>query len=250
MARLSRLPAPVPSDPDFALHAVLKEALESGRGLRACRQHLWEVSHFSGWQLAFPQVARGQPIGTVGERAQALERWRSIPRYLEQQRANLRVGLDAGYSTPKPAVKRLIGQLDAFAALPPERSPFASPGARATEAAFKAEWAILVRDVLTPAVRVHRDFLAREYLPRARTSLAVTALPDGLRCYRAMLRAYTTLDRTPEETYALGERTVATNATQAAAVGRKVFGTDDLATVISGYKGRLRRANVRANSPT
>jgi uncharacterized protein (DUF885 family) len=48
-----------------------------------------------------------------------------------------------------------------------------------------------------------------------------------------MLRSYTTLDRTPAEVKALGERVVNANREEVQALGRRLFGSDDLPTVLA-----------------
>ena len=53
----------------------------------------------------------------------------------------------------------------------------------------------LVEESINPAMRRYRDYLANEYLDAARAELSITANPDGLECYEALLRYYTTLDR-------------------------------------------------------
>jgi uncharacterized protein (DUF885 family) len=87
-----------------------------------------------------------------------------------------------------------------------------------------------------PALREYRTFLSEEYLPKARTTLAVGALPQGAACYEALLRVNTTLRRTPEQLYALGQKVVAANMDDVRAIGRRVFGTDDAATIIRKVK--------------
>ena len=62
--------------------------------------------------------------------------------------------------------------------------------------------------------------------------MALSALPDGARCYQAQLRSYTTLDRTPAEVMALGEKTVKDNEQGVIALGSKLYGTSDVAEII------------------
>ncbi len=52
-------------------------------------------------------------------------------------------------------------------------------------------------------VRV-RDFVKNEYLPKARTSVAWTALPDGKAWYAFYVQEHTTTDMTPEQIHDVG----------------------------------------------
>jgi uncharacterized protein (DUF885 family) len=64
----------------------------------------------------------------------------------------------------------------------------------------------------------------------------VTANPNGLACYRASFRSFTSIDRAPEETSALGERTVARYESEVKSMGQRLFGT----TALDSIQTRLR----------
>lgn len=215
---------------------VLRQTLEAARDLRVCRYELWGVSQMGGWQLDYTQIAELQPVGTAELREQALQRWRRMPGWIDREIENLKAGLAAGYSTPKSAVRRVIEQLDGLLAFPAAESPFASPAQRDGDEAFRQAFIELVSDGILPATRRYRDFLAGPYLSQAREALAVTANPDGRACYEASLRAYTTVDRSPEEIYALGRSTVAANSERVVALGKAAYGLDDFDAIIDRIK--------------
>lgn len=220
-----------------ATYAVIREQLEADLQLGVCKAELWNVNHFAGWQSLFTQMAALQPVGTEKARADALKRWGSLPAYIDQEIAKLRSGLAQGYSAPKSVVRRVIGQMDGLAVAKPEESPFYDPARRDGDPAFKAAFATLITAEINPALRRYRAFLETEYLPKARESVALSALPNGLACYQASLRGYTTLNRTPQEVYDLGRRTVDANAAKVVAVGRKAYGLDDFDAIVARSKG-------------
>ena len=233
LQRLDRVhPAAVPPGVPTVTYALLREELEAERQGRVCRSELWDVNHMWGWHRGLVRVADEQPVTDAGLRTQALERWSALPQVVDVEIANLRAGLAAGYSSPKTVVTRVISQVDGLAPADPEASPLFSPGKRSDDPAFKAAFRTVIAEQVNPALRRYRDFLKTEYLPQARDSIAVSALPDGLDCYRASLRGFTTLDRSPEEVYALGERTVAANAARVVEIGESTFGTRDLAAIV------------------
>lgn len=219
-------------------YAVLQEQLESDLGLRVCKGELWNVDHFAGWQSVFADVAQQQPVGTKEARAAALKRWGSLARFLEIETANLRAGLAAGYAAPKSVTKRVIQTMESLASAPAEKSPFYSPAERDTDPAFKAKFAKLIAEKINPAIRQYGNFLRTEYLPKARDGIALADLPDGLACYQAYLRTYTTLKRTPREVFDLGERTVAANRADVIKFGKKLFGTSDFSAIVAKSKAR------------
>jgi uncharacterized protein (DUF885 family) len=217
-------------------HAIAREMLEAERGLRICRSELWTVSHMEGWPSSYPTLIERQPVATAKDRADALARWGSVPDYIAADIANLKRGIAEGYVVPRSVAVRVLTQVEGLITGTPEASPFYAPARTVEDAAFKTAFAALVRDRITPAVRSYRDFLRDTYIPAARESLSVLDLPDGRACYNAMLRSYTTLDRSGEDVAALGERTVAANVADVRAIGRSLYGTDDFSKIVARVK--------------
>jgi uncharacterized protein (DUF885 family) len=231
-AELSRIDASsLWGRPEWLTFGYLREMVEASRGTRIARSELWPVNHMSGWQAGLAQLVAIQPVLTPERRAQALARWRSLPKYLDTEVSNLREGLKLGYTAPKLTVRLTIGQLDALLAAPVESSPFSSPALRDETPEFRAAWRKLLADEINPAIRRYRDFLEKEYLPGARDSIAISALPDGAAIYRALFRSTTTLDRPAEETYRLGREAVQRYEAEAADIGREIAGSSDLAVI-------------------
>lgn len=224
--------------PEWITYGMLRERLQAAQGARVCRTELWPVNQMSGWQVNLSVLGPLQPVGTPELREQALARWRRLPGYVDNEIAWLREGVRAGYTTPKPNVRLVIAQLDAVLAAPPEQSPLYGPARRDSTPAFQAAWQALVADALLPAVRRYRDYLADEYLPAARETLGVGALPDGRACYQALFRSFTTLDRAPEETFRLGQARVAQNQDEVREIGRRAWGTTDLDSIRARARGR------------
>lgn len=229
-------PGALAGKPEWVTLALVRQDLHAAHVRRVCRHELWDVNQMSGWQLGFTRLAELQPVATPDERAQALARWRKVPGYVDQVTANLRSGLEQGYSAPRPVVARVIAQLDGLLVEPAEDSPFYSMARRADDPEFAAAVAELIAQAIGPALRSHRDYLEREYLARAREALSVTANPDGLKCYQASLVAYTTLPHNPQQVYELGRETVAANQARVVELGRVAYGLDDFDAIIAAAK--------------
>jgi uncharacterized protein (DUF885 family) len=223
--------------PEWITYGMLRERLQASRAMRVCRAELWPVSQMSGWQVSTSVLGQVQPVGTRELRAQALARWRLLPRNVDNEIALLREGVRRGYTTPRPIVRLVIQQLDDVLAAPPEQSPLFGPARRDSAPEFQAAWHALVAGALLPAVRRYRGYLADEYLPAARETLGVGALPDGRACYQAAFRANTTLDRAPEEMFRLGQARVARNQDEVREIGRRAWGTTDLDSIRARARG-------------
>ncbi len=137
---------------------------------------------------------------------------------------NLREGLARGYTANRRNAEQVKDQLDQLAASSLAESPFWSPARRDGDTRFQQQMGEIIQDGIDPAIRRYRDFLQAEYIPAARTAPAVAANPDGAACYHAMIRLATTLDRSPEEIHALGERELARLEEEMRALSAKSFG--------------------------
>lgn len=217
--------------PEWVTYGFLREALDASRSARVCRRELWSVNHMFGWQSDLVVLAEQQPVGSEPNRADALTRWRKLPAYVDTEIVNLRAGIRAGYTAPKRLAELVVGQLDQVLATAPEASPFTGPATRDSTPKFQAAWIQMLSGQLWPSLRRYRDYLRDEYLVAARSAVPVTANPDGLACYRASFRKYTSIDRSPEETSALGERTVAGYEGEVRELGRRLFALEDLDSI-------------------
>src|SRR6185436_13213347 len=59
-----------------------------------------------------------------------------------------------------------------------------------------------------PAWRKLENYMVKVYAPKARESIAMTALPNGRKAYEYMVRSMTTTSMTPEQIHKLGEQEV------------------------------------------
>lgn len=237
LARLNAIdPVAVRGTAQWITLGVLRESLQASVQTRVCRRELWGINQLQGWHLLYLQIAEAQPVENAEHRAQALTRWSRLPRFIDTEMQNLRMGLDQGYSAAKANVKRVLTQVDGYLALPTQKDPFYAIAAGTSDPKFEKAFKQLVERRIKPAVARYRAFLADEYFARARESLALTANPDGRDCYQALLRRHTTLNRTPEEVFALGQQTVAKYRAEVIARGRELYGTEAFAEIIERAK--------------
>jgi uncharacterized protein (DUF885 family) len=226
-------PAPLAGRAQELTYAVLRESLESERALRICRAELWSVaSYVNGWQAQYTDLALIQPVGSDQLRARAVARVEALPRYIANEIDNLREGLRLGYSAPKVIVESVISQLDAILSGSATQSPFYSPAARDSTEAFRSQLARVIEEQLNPAIRRYRDFLEREYLPKARDALGVSSNPDGAACYRATIRGFATVDLPPEVVFDTGLAEMRRIEAEMTAIAARSFGNEALTTLL------------------
>jgi uncharacterized protein (DUF885 family) len=151
-----------------------------------------------------------------------------LPKYVDTEIANLREGIRAKYSSPAANVNIVIGQIEALVDSAPADSPFMSPSVRDTNPAFRKELGHLYSSEILPALKRYRDFLRDEYLPAARTDIAVAANPNGLACYAASVRAFSTLPASPRAVHDIGLSQIQRVNAEMLGIAFTTFKTSDL----------------------
>jgi uncharacterized protein (DUF885 family) len=213
--------------------STMWEKLESSRAMRICHRELWQgVNQMYGWHLDMSFLASRQPVSTVKERQDALQRWGSLPAYIDTEIGNLRNGLQQGYSAARPVAAAMLQQLEALLDSPAEKWPLFYMAEAAGDEAFSDALVAVIDTEIDPAVTRYRDFLVAEYIPAARERLAIAALPNGRACYDVKLRHYTTLERDAATTYQLGRERWTASTEYAVALADSLFGGGDLSTVV------------------
>lgn len=218
---------------EWITYAYMLEDLTARTAVRVCQHHLWNVNQMDGWHLMYPRIAEMQPVDSNVLRQQAMIRWQKFPAFIDQEISNATLGLQRGYSAPKAVVRRVIEQVEGLLAVPVEESQLTSPARRAEDETFSSEFTALVVDQIMPAYERYLAYLKEAYLPNAREGLSVLGNPNGRACYEGSLRAYTTLDRSPEDVFELGQQTVAANMERVQALGTATYGVSDFSEIMA-----------------
>ena len=155
---------------------------------------------------------------------------RDVPHYFDQQIDNMRAGLARGFSVPRATLDGRDQSIAMVAELKdPEQSTFYEPLKKLPSSISAGEQAQLrtdtkaaIRDAVIPAFGKLLVFFRGEYLPKARTTLAAEAMPDGKAWYQEQIRKYTTLDLTPDQIHGIGLKEVASIRTEMDAIIKQV----------------------------
>ena len=156
-----------------------------------------------------------QGLATADAYRSYLARLRDVPRYFDEQIANMRAGLARGYTVPRVSVigrDQTIVPYTSGDASNPLYVPFAQMPASMPAAdrdALKAEGDTVIRTIVAPAYARLLTMIRDEYLAKANTNLAASALPDGVAFYQAQIEKHTTLTLTPQQIHDIGLKEVA-----------------------------------------
>lgn len=140
-----------------------------------------------------------------------IARLKALPAELEQVLALLREGLEKGVTPPQITLRDVPAQVLALVPEEPLQSallqrfknfPPAVSGEQGMQ--LRAAAAKVYSEEVRPAyLRLH-EFLVKEYLPRARRTIAASDLPDGRAWYAWRIRVETSTDLTPERIHEIG----------------------------------------------
>ncbi|HEV8578823.1 MAG TPA: DUF885 domain-containing protein [Thermoanaerobaculia bacterium] len=175
-----------------------------------------QITQMSGVHQTLTNLLPAMPNRTVRDFENMLARLRAYPVVVDQSMALLDQGLEAGITPPRVTLRDVPEQVAALLADDPLQSPILEPFKTIPETIPAADRERLRRDAsqiyrqqVAPALRKLHDYLAGTYVPGARESIAMSALPNGKAWYAAQLRTSTTTDLTPEQIHQLGLSEVA-----------------------------------------
>jgi uncharacterized protein (DUF885 family) len=181
--------------------------------------HLLPVHQFGSLPAYFAELGSGagvHPFRTVKDYDDFLSRIGQFPMWAESAIANMREGISKGIVQPRILIEKTIPQFDKLAPGEPQASIFYTPVrdmpqafSEADRERLSAAYTKAIRDTVSPTYRRLATFLRDEYLPAARATTSISALPGGEPWYRYLVRRYTTTDLTPEQIHEIGLREVA-----------------------------------------
>ena len=199
---------------DQLSYDVLKRDLEINIEALGFKDNYMPLNQFSSMHLVLMQMGSGavyQPFKTVQDYDNWLKRASVFPAYLDSAIVYFKKGMNTGHVLPAILVERMIPQFRSVVTDTAAASLFYGP-VNLMPVSFGIEdkkrlagaFNTLILQQLTPAFRKMADFLQNEYLPVARTSTGIAAIPEGEKYYRFLVRQQTTTDLTPNEIYATG----------------------------------------------
>lgn len=168
-----------------------------------------------GFHFSLPQLPDRFQFTTVGAYDNYIASLQSFREHTAQRIALLRAGLKAGRALPRQVLDDydapVAAQIHRDVTASPLYQPFAQVPDRFSaedKERIRRDGATALRESVMPALQDFLEFLRREYIPGAPTTMGLSAMPDGDAFYRHRIRMHTTLDLTPREVHDTGLREV------------------------------------------
>jgi uncharacterized protein (DUF885 family) len=171
----------------------------------------FQITPLNGIQQDLARLLEVSPHRTVKDYENLLARLNGVPTVVAQTITLLKQGLAAGITPPRITLRDVPQQVKNQLESDPDRSAFllhfrnfpreisAPDQTRLRQAAETA-----LRDKVLPAFTRLHEFLANEYVPGARETIAMNDLPDGKAWYEFNARVSTTTKLTPAQIHELG----------------------------------------------
>jgi uncharacterized protein (DUF885 family) len=216
-------------------YEIYVDQAETGIDGQRFPRELMPITQQGSFPTSLPSQVPQLPFHTAQHYADYLTRLAEVPRAFSQLQEALAEGVKRGITPPRVPLTKVEPQLRAIAAEAPEESAFYAPFKdipatvpKAEQERLQREGLKLVRDTVLPAYAKLADYWAKQYMPRTRETIGISALPDGDAWYAWAARNYTTTRLTPKEIHEIGLSEVKRIHEQMIAVMKQ-----------SGFKGEL-----------
>ena len=199
---------------DRISYDIFKREMEMQlEGLKFHDQYI-PFQQFWGLPITMGQLGSGessQPFKSEKDYDNWLSRVRLFSVWADTAIANFKKGMAAGIVLPRALVVKMIPQMQAMTVNDTATNVFYGP-LKKWPTAFSAvqkdsirkAYTTVITASLIPTYKKLGDFLKKEYLPKARTTSGISAIPEGAERYKYLIRYWTTTDKTADEIYNTG----------------------------------------------
>jgi uncharacterized protein (DUF885 family) len=233
LARLKAIPVAGFPEQDLLSHEVLARTLEQRIANHRFKEYEMPVNQMDGPQTHLADLPLAVPLDSVRHYEDYIARLHQIPRVFTQTEEVLRAGKQDALMPVRFLLEKVPGQCLGVIAV----DPFLIPAKKFPSSIPLEEQALLRKEItetvvkeVLPAYVDFANFIATDYAPFGRTTLAVTALPGGEQRYLNDILSRTTLSNlTPDQIHQIGLREITRIEGQMLAIAHRA-GYKDLAS--------------------
>ena len=197
---------------DTLSHRILQQILEQRASNYRFKEFEMPVNQMNGPHVELADLPLAVPLDSVQHYQDYIARLHQIPRVFSETEELMRTGIKDHLMPVRFLLEKIPAQCQGVIVADPFLLPTTTfPASIPPEQQQRLSAAIneaVVNEVL-PAYRGFADFISRQYAPAGRTTLAVTALPDGKQRYLNDIRSRTTVTKlSPDQIHRLGLREI------------------------------------------
>lgn len=198
----------------------------------------WEmpINQMNGIQTNYLQLVAQLDFKSIKDYDDWIARLHAMPKAFDQVTANMAIGMQDHRLPPKFLMQKALEQVNQIAHQKPEESPLALP-LKSFPASIKPEERERIKtemldaigkEVLPAYLRLAR-FMEVSYIPAARQQPGISALSDGAKYYKFLIRRTTTTNLTAEQIHQIGLDEVKRDEAEMLVIAKKL-GFADLAS--------------------
>lgn len=201
------------SDNDRISYDIFKREMEMQLEGLKFRNNEIPFNQFWGLPLDLGQLGSGtgnQPFQTAADYRAWIGRVSRFSPWADSAILYFRKGMATGLVLPRALVVKMIPQMQALGSADTSNVFFGPlkampPGLSAAERdSLRNRLTLVLQTAVFPAYQRLANFLQTDYLPKARTTSGLSAVPEGDTLYRYLVRLWTTTDKTPDAIYQTG----------------------------------------------
>ena len=199
---------------DRISYDIFKEEMEMQlEGLQLHTNYM-PFNQFWGFPLDMGQLGSGrgsQPFNTVQDYKNWMSRAKRFSAWADSAIVYFKKGVNAHMVLPKALVVKMIPQMKDLANDDTSKSVFFGPLRKLPSGFSQAEkdsiagaFTAIIKTQVLPSYQKLTAFLQNEYLPKARNTTGISALPQGRKIYDYFVRFWTTTNKPADEIYQIG----------------------------------------------
>ena len=229
LKRLQAIPTTGFADQDQLSHDLMARVLQQRIADFDLKEYEMPISQQNGVHTGLADLPLSVPFDSVKHYEDYIARLRQIPRVLNQTTDVLRAGMKDKLMPVRFLLEKIPTQcqgiIDSDPFLLPTKKYPADISADDQKRLTQAITDTINHDVI-PAYKSFATFVAKEYAPQGRTTLAITSLPDGEKRYQNDIYARTTTRMTADEIHQLGLREIDRIQAEMTVIAKKEGFTD------------------------
>ncbi len=207
LARITAISTDGFSDQDLLSHDLFIRGIKQDAADYDLKEYEMPINVMGGPHADLADLPLAVPLDSVKQYEDYIARLRQTPVLFSQTEDILRAGVRDHLMPVKFLLEKIPEQCDGIVAEDPFLLPlrkFPASFSDADKQRLTTQINDVVQKTVLPAYKQFSAFLAKDYIPYGRTSLAIESLPDGKRRYQNDIQRLTTTNLTPAQIHSIG----------------------------------------------